>query len=279
MARFERQEASEDRLADTLGAATDQLRAALEREAVEIISKAREEASGIEEDALRRADEIEREARVTAEEARVRADEATARAEAATAQADEADARAREAREAQSARIAALMRDVEGLEERMLDAVRDLRSRLLSETADIEPQTAHVEAPPSDPDEQPAAQAPPPEVNGAGRDLAAEEHPGPSAEAEPEPAVPFSGPLPLSVAAEVDAATERNPVLDQMMRAQLTTFAENGTARAEAERFLSRFKLGDSYIGMLDEIYFRHEQERTPGGGQGKRRRFRRRGT
>jgi cell division septum initiation protein DivIVA len=274
LARFERQEASEDRLANTLGAATEQLRAALEREAVEIINKAREEASGIEEDALRRADEIERDARATADEARVRADEATARAETATAQADEADARAREAQEAQSARIAALMRDVEGLEQRMLDAVRDLRSRLLSETAE-------VEAPPADRDEHPAAEPAPPDVNGAGPDLAAEEHAAPSAPPEPdtERAAPFSGPLPLNVATEVDAATERNPVLDQMMRAQLTSFAENGTARAEAERFLSRFKLGESYIGMLDEIYSRYEQERTPGGGQGKRRRFRRRGT
>jgi hypothetical protein len=89
----------------------------------------------------------------------------------------------------------------------------------------------------------------------------------------------FSRPVPLSVATEVDAATERNPVLDDMMRAQIVNMVESGATRADAERFLGRFKLGESYLGMLDEIYSAHDEARTPAGNRSKRRRFRRRGT
>ena len=98
MARFERQEASGDPLADTVGAATEQLRAALEREAVDIITKAREQAASIEEAARQRADEVEREAR---------------------ARADEEVAWAEEGR-VQSERIAGVLKGVADLEQRML---------------------------------------------------------------------------------------------------------------------------------------------------------------
>jgi hypothetical protein len=89
----------------------------------------------------------------------------------------------------------------------------------------------------------------------------------------------FSRPVPMSVATEVDAATERNPVLDDMMRAQIMNMAESGATRADAERFLGRFKLGESYLGMLDEIYAAHDEARAPTGNRNRRRRFRRRGT
>ena len=231
MARFERQEASVDRLADTVGAATEQLRAALEREAVDIISKAREQAASIEDAARQKADAVVREAR---------------------ARADQEDARAEEARVSQSKRIAGVLADVDALEQRMLATIADLRRRLSSET-----------------EEEPVADHEPEDGNGA-----------PPAPAATNQAPAFSRPVPLSVAAEVDAATERNPVLDDMMRAQIVNMAASGTPRAEAERFLGRFKLGESYLDMLDEVYSEHDGTRTPGGDQSnKRRRFRRRDT
>ena len=97
------------------------------------------------------------------------------------------------------------------------------------------------------------------------------------AEPNADHAPTFSGPVPLSVATAVDSATERNPVLDDMMRAQIRNMAESAP-REEAERFLARFKLGEGYLGMLDEIYSEHGG-RDGAASQGRRRRFRRRGT
>jgi hypothetical protein len=231
LARFDRQEEAGDRLADTLGDATEQLRVALEREAVDIISKAREQAASLEEAARLEAASIEQAARQRADklerEARVRAEAASARAE--------------EARASQSKRIAGVLKDVEDLEQRMLATVADLRRRLSSETED-----------------EPVAVPEPAAENGAPQ---------------------FSRPVPMSVAAQVGAATEPNPVLDDMMRAQIVNMAGSGTPRAEAERFLGRFKLGESYLGMLDEVYSEHDGTGAPAGDQSKRRRLRRRGT
>jgi len=94
-----------------------------------------------------------------------------------------------------------------------------------------------------------------------------------------EQSVAFSGPVPLSVATEMDAATQRSPMLDDMMRAQIVTLAQNGAPRADAERFLSRFKLGESYIDVVDEIYSQHEEQAGTVAGESKRRRFGRRGS
>jgi len=52
---------------------------------------------------------------------------------------------------------------------------------------------------------------------------------------------------------------------------------ENGDSREDAERFLGRFRLGESYVGVLDEIYPQDEGNRTSGQERGKRRRFIRR--
>jgi hypothetical protein len=252
LARFERQEATDDRLADTLGAATEQLRAALEREAVEIVSKAREQAASIEEAARQSAAEVEQQAR------------------AKNAEAEEASARAEEARASQTDRIARLLEDVDAVEERMQAMFGDLRRRLSGELEDIQGPSQHHD---------PIADPEPPASNGAG-----EASTGAEPLARPNPpgtdqAMAFSRPVPLSVATEVDAATERNPVLDDMMRAQIVNAAESGTTRADAERFLGRFKLGESYLGMLDEIYSAQNEARTPAGNRNRRRRFRRRGT
>ena len=63
------------------------------------------------------------------------------------------------------------------------------------------------------------------------------------------------------------------------MRAQLMNMAGSGSPRAEAERFLARFKLGESYLDMLDEIYSEEDRTATPAAVQSKRRRLIRRRT
>lgn len=262
MARFERQEVTGDRLADTVGAATEQLRVALEREAVELINKAREEAAAIEEAARSKAAQAEDEARSravkTEEEARTQA----ARIE------HEAHVKAEEARSVESDRIARLALAVDALEERMLTALGDLRRQLESAApaeAVSEPSRENGAAPAEPEPPAPAAEQ------------------APEAERVPEPkaaaghATAFPRAIPLSVATEVDSATERNPVLDDMMRAQIQSMRENGDSREDAERFLGRFRLGESYVGLLDEIYPQDEGNRTSGQERGKRRRFIRR--
>lgn len=258
MARFEPQEASGDRLADTLGAATEDLRAALEREAVDIIVKAREQAASIEEAARRRADQVEREAHVRAEEARARA--------------EEADARAEEARSSHGDRIARLLEDVDAMEQRMQAMVGDLRRRLSGELEDIQ-----AAAP--QPQEDPVPGPEPTDRNGAGQVSSEEEAVSPPNPTGTDQAMAFSRPVPLSVATELDAAVERNPILDDMMRAQIVNLVESGATRADTERFLGRFRLGESYLGMLDEIFSQHGEARAPAGDRNKGRRFRRRGT
>ena len=248
MARPERQIASDDRLADTLGAATEQLRATLEREAADVIRRAQAQAASIEEAARQTAAEVER-------EAHERAREANARAEELRAEADAESARAEEARAWHSNRISRLLADVDAMEERMQAMVGDLRRRLNGELEDLG-------GPSPDPDARLVADTEPP--------------PG------PDQAMTFLRPVPLSVATEVDAAadaTERNPVLDDMMRAQIMSMFESGASRADAERFLRRFKLGESYLGMLDEIYSGHDETGTALVDRTRRRRFRRRGT
>ena len=270
MARFPRQEATDDRLAERLGAATEQLRVALEREAAEIIAKAREEAAGIEEEARHRAAETEQEALRRAEEASARADAANARAEELSAKAEEESARAEAARASHADRIARALRDVDAMEERLQTTVADLRRRLSGELDEIRPLAQQQQQPVQEPEAPPVQEpeAPPAAVQ------VADDAP---AEPEADQALAFSGPVPLSVATAVDSATEPNPVLDDMMRAQILNMKERGAPREEAERFLARFRLGESYLGILDDIYSEHREQ--DGAPQGKRRRFRRRGS
>jgi hypothetical protein len=256
LARFERQEVTDDRLADTLGAATEQLRAALEREAVEIINKAREQAAGIEDVARQKADQVEQDARARAEEldrqARANADELE----------QHAVARAQEAHNAQSDRIAQLIDGVDALEDHIRTMLDDLRTEVRSVVEDVTKDRPAPEASP-DIDASPAA--------GSDAEVAqAEPSPGDQAMAFAQP-VP-SRPAALSATAEAEEATERNPQLDTMMRAQLMSMRDSGRTRNEAERFLARFKSGASYIGLLDEFYPHHEEFVTPAAPKAKRR-------
>ena len=47
-----------------------------------------------------------------------------------------------------------------------------------------------------------------------------------------------------------------------MVRQQLLAIAEQGGTRAEAERMLVRFRLGEQYYDLLDEIDFEESPRR-----------------
>ena len=52
-----------------------------------------------------------------------------------------------------------------------------------------------------------------------------------------------------------------DPAVRELIRQQLAGFAESGRTRADAERMLLRFREGEQYFDLLDEIY----PDETPG--------------
>jgi hypothetical protein len=51
-----------------------------------------------------------------------------------------------------------------------------------------------------------------------------------------------------------------------MIRSHIKTMFDGGRSRAEAERFLLRFRSGEKYLGVLDDVYSQREA-----GTQGRR--------
>ena len=267
MAQFTPRDEGSDQVAGSVAAAAaSELRTALEREAAEIIARAREEGAGIEEAARRRAEATEHEARLRAEEVHE-----LARARAAEIE-RHARARAEEARGAESDRIAPLVRAVDALEERMLTTIGELRRQLESSLTEVERApdgdavAPHEPTPENGRPPEPDASRTPP----VGR--------GEADGADPGPAVALPGPVPLSVATGIESAAQQNPLLDEMMRAQVASMRDSGRSRAEAERFLGRFEVGRGYVSLLDEFYPRQEAALPPG-QRSRRRRFGRRGS
>jgi hypothetical protein len=56
-------------------------------------------------------------------------------------------------------------------------------------------------------------------------------------------------------------APATDPAVRELIRQQLVSFAKDGRTRADAERMLLRFKQGDQYFDLLDDIY----PDETPG--------------
>ena len=54
---------------------------------------------------------------------------------------------------------------------------------------------------------------------------------------------------------EAASATPADPEVRELIRQQLATLAEGGRTRADAERMLLRFRQGEQYFDLLDEIY------------------------
>ncbi len=57
----------------------------------------------------------------------------------------------------------------------------------------------------------------------------------------------------------------------EMVRTQIVSMFHSGKPRAEAERFLMRFKQGENYVDLLDEVYTRVEQPKLTGGRRRRR--------
>ncbi len=66
-----------------------------------------------------------------------------------------------------------------------------------------------------------------------------------------------------------------SPEFDEMIQAEIQGMFREGKTRADALHFLERFRLGDNYIGLLDEIYL--QEQGGTSGRRGLRGRLRRR--
>jgi hypothetical protein len=133
-------------------------------------------------------------------------------------------------------RLAHMLSEIDAVEHSIGETVRSLRA----ETQQLSGELSRAGAEPFGVDEapsrmwEPTAIATPPE-----------EAPAAPAEAEPQ------GP----------AFELADPEIRELIRQQLTSLAEGGRTRADAERMLLRFRQGEQYFDLLDEIY----PEATPG--------------
>jgi hypothetical protein len=52
-----------------------------------------------------------------------------------------------------------------------------------------------------------------------------------------------------------DRAGDSSAEFDQMIHGEIRRMFHSGKSREDVESFLGRFELGDSYAGLLDELY------------------------
>jgi hypothetical protein len=214
--RFERDDSEATDLPQALGTATEGLRSTIEIEVAKIVQSAEARAAQIEDQALEKANRTEQ----------------------------ESDRRVGQVAEDSKVRLAQMFAEIDAVERIVGEAVRTLRTeaeRLTDELKTAGTQPLETTEPPATPDQaEPADAAPEPPAAVAESDGAE------SAVAE-------------SNGAESDGETRMvgasDPEVRELIRQQLLSLAENGRTRADAERMLLRFKQGEQYFDLLEEIY------------------------
>jgi hypothetical protein len=253
MGRFERDEIEAKRLPTSLGSATEDLRSTIEAEVAKIVERAEARAAEIEGQALDRASRLQQ----------------------------DSERRAREVFQDSRERLQQMLAEIDAIDRVVSDAIRSLR-------AEAEHLTSEIESAREDP-LRPTETIQPSDVidGGAAPD-------GPQAEEEPiqqpedrvqheepvqqheapvqqheEPAQRHEEPVQLDeeepeeqLGADEDELetgsannAQADPEVREMIRQQLVSLAEGGRNRADAERMLLRFRQGEQYFDLLDEIY------------------------
>ena len=157
------------------------------------------------------------------------------------------------------ARIAQMLAQIDAVEAGIGETVRSLRTAAQQITGDLERasteplELSEPEPPPVEAVEQPVHEPIEP-AEAPAAEGAAVEAPAPP----PEPGATTPPPEP---GASPPPADPGDPAVRELIRQQLTGFAESGRTRADAERMLLRFREGDQYFDLLDEIY----PDETPG--------------
>jgi hypothetical protein len=222
VSRFEREEIEARNLPPALGTATEGLRSTIEAEVAKIVETAQARATEIEDRALEKANRFEQ----------------------------GSDRRASEVFEGSRARVAQMLAQIDAAEAAVRETVRSLRAEAERITDDLNRAgTEPIEL--TEPEPEPPPVEPVDEVTAA-----AEAAPAPEAEA------PVEEPAPEAEAQPENASIDTgDPAVRELIRQQLSGFAESGRTRADAERMLLRFREGEQYFDLLDEIY----PDETPG--------------
>jgi hypothetical protein len=222
MSRFEREEIEARRLPTSLGSATEDLRSTIEGEVAKIVEQAEARAAEIESQALDRSGRMHQ----------------------------DSERRAREVFHDSRERLQQMLAEIDAIERVVGDAVRSLRAEAERLSSDIDGarQEPFQVAEPIQPSDiiDPEGSEPPAEEQQ--EEIPPEE---PAAIVEPETDQPVEG----------DSDSNSDPEVREMIRQQLASLAEGGRNRADAERMLLRFRQGEQYFDLLDEIY----PEDTPG--------------
>jgi hypothetical protein len=219
--RFERNESDNSHLPETLGVATEGLRSTIESEVARIVANAEARAAEIEDQALEKATRVEQ----------------------------NSERRLEGAFEDSRHRLMTMLAQIDSVERSLSESVQSLRSdaqrltgdlgRAGTERFDLEEELLPPPAPVVAQVAEPTAAAAPPAM----------------------PAAPEPMPAPFEPEAPSSSTDVEDPEIRDLIRQQLLALAEGGRTRADAERMLLRFRQGEQYFDLLDEIY----PDSTPG--------------
>ena len=229
MGRFERDEIEARGLPTSLGSATEDLRSTIEAEVAKIVEQAETRAAEIESQALERASRMQQ----------------------------DSEQRAREVFQDSHERLDQMLAEIDAIDRVVSDAIRSLR-------AETERLTSEIESAREEPF-RPTETIEPSDIIEGGAASEGEQQPAESSQQAEEPPRQAEEPAledepPAGVLeAEPEAPSNSNAVADpevrDMIRQQLVSLAEGGRNRADAERMLLRFRQGEQYFDLLDEIY------------------------
>jgi hypothetical protein len=192
---------------------------------------------------------IEIEVAKIVEEAEARAAEIESQAlERAGRMQEDSERRARELFQDSGERLQQMLAEIDAIDRVVTDAIRSLR-------AEAERLSSEIESARSNPFRQPDT-IEPSEIIDSGQSPEAEE------EVSEQPAPEEKAPQEPDAEPELQgSAPDGDPEVREMIRQQLVSLAEGGRNRTDAERMLLRFRQGEQYFDLLDEIY----PEETPG--------------
>ena len=153
----------------------------------------------------------------------------------------DSERRAREVFHDSRERLQQMLAEIDAIERVVGDAVRSLR-------AEAERLSGEIDSARQEPFQPTEAIQPSDIIDGA--------EAMPSAEEQPEEAPPEEQAVAAELEPQPDAgAADGDPEVRDMIRQQLLSLAEGGRNRADAERMLLRFRQGEQYFDLLDEIY------------------------
>jgi hypothetical protein len=270
LSRFERQATEGGDLPALLGSATEEFRRSLERHVQQIVDAAKEQAAEIERDAQRNAREKEQQLDVRAQElvqgvvnraasvldsielvqTAISGMLAELRSEV---KALESGASSADSSGHPAARPPALI----GTDQRQAKEAPATPSQ-----ARVEPTKPQADVEPTKPQAQDrieASQPPPAPKTAASAAPVTTKPESAPAPPKPEPAS-HEEPGPLAEAAADNKTgssrvSDSSAEFDQMIHGEIRRMFQSGKSREDVESFLARFELGDSYDGLLDELY------------------------